>query len=240
MNKFKVGDVVWVQVEVVQVRGGHVQVVADERTNKKDSAIKEITAILGWADVSDCKQDPQADLQQAIREVLLSDEFLTAFAAAWMKTPLPIAMPSTKRDQEPIESLRDYPFGEPSEARAIPGSPVGWKLVGFKQIQDGVKVFDEDGDYWTFGGTNDPGDLIGALMPIFEKIEAPMNQRKFREVTEGDIGKRIEVTDDRPTVEGIVWHKRTLLEIVPASHRYTTDTGSVWRYARIEATNDPT
>lgn len=28
------------------------------------------------------------EIQQAIREVLLSDEFLAAFAAAWMKTPL--------------------------------------------------------------------------------------------------------------------------------------------------------
>lgn len=27
-------------------------------------------------------------IKQAIREVLLSDEFLTAFAAAWQKTPI--------------------------------------------------------------------------------------------------------------------------------------------------------
>ena len=27
-------------------------------------------------------------IKEAIREVLLSEEFLTAFAAAWMKTPL--------------------------------------------------------------------------------------------------------------------------------------------------------
>ena len=110
-------------------------------------------------------------IKQAIREVLLSDEFMTKFAAAWMKTPLPIAMQFDDKDQQRIQSLADYPFGEPSEARAIPGGPAGWELVGFKQIQDDVKVFDEDGDYWTFSGTNDAGDLTGALMPIFEKIE---------------------------------------------------------------------
>ena len=65
------------------------------------------------------RPDPQADLIQAIREVLLSDEFMTAFAAAWMKTPSPMAIPPTKRDQELIESLRDYSFGEPSEGMAI-------------------------------------------------------------------------------------------------------------------------
>ena len=44
---------------------------------------------------------------------------MTAFAAAWMKMPNLIAIPPTKRDQELIESLRDYPFGEPSEGLAI-------------------------------------------------------------------------------------------------------------------------
>ena len=143
------------------------------------------------------------DIKQAIREVLLSGEFLGAFAAAWMKTPLPI-----KEYVEPGEPTNATPsglccggpetdpdsFGEcghcgnmlcgrlqkavdgescsQANARVTPGTPVGWELVGFKQIQDEVKVFDEDGDYWTFGGTNDPGDLIGALMPIFKKTEA--------------------------------------------------------------------
>lgn len=32
--------------------------------------------------------DQNADIKQAIREVLLSDEFLKAFAAAWVKTPI--------------------------------------------------------------------------------------------------------------------------------------------------------
>lgn len=32
--------------------------------------------------------DPKDDIKQAIREVLLSEEFLAAFAKAWQKTPL--------------------------------------------------------------------------------------------------------------------------------------------------------
>ena len=64
------------------------------------------------------RPDPQADIKQAIREVLLSDEFMKAFAAAWMKTPLPIpmAMHFDDKDHERIKSLADYPFGEPTEA----------------------------------------------------------------------------------------------------------------------------
>ena len=61
------------------------------------------------------RPDPQADIKQAIREVLLSDEFMTAFAAAWMKTPIPLAMQYDNRDGQRIQSLADYPFGEPSE-----------------------------------------------------------------------------------------------------------------------------
>jgi hypothetical protein len=61
-----------------------------------------------------------------------------------------------------------------------------------------------------------------------------MSERRYREVTEGDIGKRIEVTDDWSITKGIIWHRRTLLEIVCASYPFVTDTGAVWRYARIE------
>ena len=67
-----------------------------------------------------------------------------------------------------------------------------------------------------------------------------MTQRKYREVTEDDIGKMIEVTNDRSIRKGIIWHKRTLLEIIPASYPFRTDTGAVWRDARIEVTDGPT
>lgn len=41
------------------------------------------------------------ELKQAIREVLLSDEFLAAFAAAWQKTPL-VHVDEMKLTIEPI------------------------------------------------------------------------------------------------------------------------------------------
>lgn len=160
MNKFKAGDAVWVRAKVWRYYRSPDRLLLEVGNG-------EVVAIEG-----DCRQNIECDLKQAIREVLLSDEFMKAFAAAWMKTPLPLAMHFDDKVQERIQSLADYPFGEPSEARAIPGNPVGWELVGFKRIQDDVKVFDEDGDYWTFGGTNDAGDLTSALMPIFRKIEA--------------------------------------------------------------------
>ena len=60
------------------------------------------------------RPDPQAEIKQAIRDVLLSDEFMKALAAAWMKIPSLMAITPTKRDQELIESLRDCPFCEPA------------------------------------------------------------------------------------------------------------------------------
>ena len=65
------------------------------------------------------RPDPQADLKQAIRDVLLSDEFMAAFAAAWRKTPIPMAIYFDDKGQQRIQSLAGYPFGEPSEGLAI-------------------------------------------------------------------------------------------------------------------------
>ena len=62
-----------------------------------------------------------------------------------------------------------------------------------------------------------------------------MSERKFRDVTEGDIGKQIEVTDERHAN----WHKRLLGKINPSTRfPFETKTGAVWRYARIEVTDD--
>ena len=68
-----------------------------------------------------------------------------------------------------------------------------------------------------------------------------MTQRKYREVTEGDIGKRIEVTNDSVPFFDANFHKRTLRRYRTGSkYPFQTNTGSVWKYARIEVTNDPT
>jgi hypothetical protein len=66
-----------------------------------------------------------------------------------------------------------------------------------------------------------------------------MTQRKFRDVTEADIGKRIEVTDDWSISRGIVWHKRTLEKNFCASYPFMADNGGVWKHARIEVKDDP-
>jgi hypothetical protein len=63
---------------------------------------------------SDCKPYAEPDITQAIREVLLSVEFMEAFAAAWMKTPIPLSNPYDTKERERIRSLADYPSFEPT------------------------------------------------------------------------------------------------------------------------------
>ena len=64
-----------------------------------------------------------------------------------------------------------------------------------------------------------------------------MTQRKYRDVTADDIGKRIEVTDDSGPFFDANWHRRILSKINPQSKfPFETKTGSVWKYARIEVT----
>ena len=47
------------------------------------------------------RPDPQADIKQAIREVLLSDEFMTKFAGAFMVAPFPFEIPCDPRIEAP-------------------------------------------------------------------------------------------------------------------------------------------
>ena len=128
MTEFKIGDVVRIRDDSltrldVIVRGLFTKVLHE--SDREAFCVSDCGQRIFWAKFDQLelvnRPDPQADLKQAIREVLLSDEFMKAFAAAWMKTPIPIAIPPTMRDQELIESLRDYPFGEPTtEARNDP------------------------------------------------------------------------------------------------------------------------
>ena len=114
MTDFKIGDVVRLKTDEPE----RLPLILKEFDGNGAMFRSECGRRCTWAAFCDVelieRRDPKAELQQAIREVLLSDEFLTAFAAAWMKTPIPMAISPTKRDQELIESLRDYPFGEPS------------------------------------------------------------------------------------------------------------------------------
>jgi hypothetical protein len=108
MTKFKIGDKVWVELQVVEASGDMIQVVSDPNQQPYQ------TAVLGWAHASDLRSSAGPDIKQAIREVLLSDEFMKAFAAAWMKTPIPLSNPYDTKERERIRSLADYPSFEPT------------------------------------------------------------------------------------------------------------------------------
>ena len=121
MTNFKIGDVVRLKTDgpdtlplIVKEFGGD---------GKWAYCESKCLNMRGWEKLGDIELvrslDPQPDIVQAIREVLLGDEFTKAFAAAWMKTPLPLAMHFDDKDGERIKSLADYPFGEPSEGLAI-------------------------------------------------------------------------------------------------------------------------
>ena len=71
MMKFEIGDVVWVRAEFCGYHGSRDRLVL-EVGNGEVIAVK-----------SDCKTSPEFDIEKAVREVLLSDEFMTAFAAAF-------------------------------------------------------------------------------------------------------------------------------------------------------------
>ena len=210
MTDFKIGDIVRLKTDTDKMLTLVIRGIGSEAARSVDAdalCISQCGMRFLWASFEELElvscPDPQADIKQAIRKVLLSDEFMKAFAAAWMRTPLPIgeyAEPGEPTNANSSGLCCGGPeadadnFGEcvhcgnmlcgklqktadsksclQANARVIPGTPVGWELVGFKQIQDDLKVFDKGGDYWTFSGTNDAGDLTSALMPIFEKIEA--------------------------------------------------------------------
>ena len=73
MTEFKIGDAVWVRAKVW------------DRSRHPDRLMLEVGNGDVIAGESDCKPYDEPDIKQAIREVLLSDEFLKAFAAAFNK-----------------------------------------------------------------------------------------------------------------------------------------------------------
>ena len=94
MSDFKIGDVVWVRAKVW------------DRSRYPDRLMLEVGNGEVIAGESDCRPYSEPDLKQAIREVLLGDEFMAKFAAAWMKTPIPIqefaiGEPSTEATNDP-------------------------------------------------------------------------------------------------------------------------------------------
>ena len=104
MTEFKIGDVVRLKKDEPE----RLNLVLVKFDGQGAFGVSECGRRRTWAEFEDCelvhRPDPQADLKQAIREVLLGDEFMAKFAAAWMKTPIPI---------------QELAIGEPSEGLAI-------------------------------------------------------------------------------------------------------------------------
>lgn len=92
MTDFQIGDVVRLKSD----GPNKLKLIVGDRdaTDGQILCRSECSQRIIWASPLSCelvdRPDPHADLKQAIREVLLSDEFLKAFAAAYMKTPLPL------------------------------------------------------------------------------------------------------------------------------------------------------
>ena len=64
-----------------------------------------------------------------------------------------------------------------------------------------------------------------------------MSQRKYREVTKSDIGKRIEVTDGDPKSDDCLWLSRVLFSLNEnRAFPFGTSRSGNFEYARIEVT----
>ncbi len=62
-----------------------------------------------------------------------------------------------------------------------------------------------------------------------------MSELKYREVTEGDIGKLIEVTDYGQQFEYRAWKEERLAKLKKMSiYPFRTTSGEAFKYARIE------
>ena len=83
MTKFKIGDVVRLKTDEPY----KVPLIVKEFLFDSVRCKSECGRRCAWAAIADLelieRRDPQADMKQVIREVLLSDEFMTAFAAAF-------------------------------------------------------------------------------------------------------------------------------------------------------------
>ena len=99
MTHFKIGDVVRLKKDEPE----RLNLVLVKFDGQGAFGVSDCGRRRTWAAFEDCelvnRPDSQADIKQAIREVLLSDEFMTKFAAAWMKTPLPISMQYESRHE---------------------------------------------------------------------------------------------------------------------------------------------
>ena len=103
MTDFKIGDVVRLKTDGPE----RLQMIVRDRdaTDGQILCRSECSQRIIWASPYSCelvhRPDPQAELIQAIREVLLSDEFMAAFAAAFMVAPFPFEIPCDPKIEAP-------------------------------------------------------------------------------------------------------------------------------------------
>ena len=105
MTDFKIGDVVRLKTDGPEREK---LIVRDfDTTDGQMLCRSECSQRIIWASPYSCelvhRPDPQADIKQAIREVLLSEEFMKAFAAAFMVAPFPFEIPCDPK----IEATND-------------------------------------------------------------------------------------------------------------------------------------
>ena len=99
MTNFKIGDVVRLKSDNDEKPNSVVRSIYldSEKVSSEAFCVSECGKRIFWALSSNLelvnRPDPQADLKQAIREVLLSEEFMAAFAAAFMVAPFPFEIP---------------------------------------------------------------------------------------------------------------------------------------------------
>ncbi len=89
MKKFKIGDVVRLKTDSPERLRLIVRSIDSDRLECTSEC--ERRRVISHGDDFELveRPDPQADMKQAIREVLLSDEFMTAFAAAFFSATVP-------------------------------------------------------------------------------------------------------------------------------------------------------
>ena len=117
MADFKIGDVVRLKKDEPE----RLNLVLVKFDGQGAFGVSECGRRRTWAAFEDCelvhRPDPQADLKQAIREVLLSDEFMKAFTKKAFSTKL-----SAGLNYKPVSAadLAMWRMSEPTE-HPIPG-----------------------------------------------------------------------------------------------------------------------
>ena len=127
MMKFEIGDVVWVRAEFCGYHGSRDRLVL-EVGNGEVIAVK-----------SDCKTSPEFDIKKAITEVLLSDEFMKAFAAAFRS-----------------ETVSQYTFSDEVRSLEHPIPGVNRPMRSESQLSQMVEMVRQS---WTTETVNSPETL---------------------------------------------------------------------------------